>query len=88
MGIRASKGGSNVGKQGIGVLEEVWDGTALPIRPLEARESLFLIGVIGCDVTPQLFSVSFRRSRRYVPTDISQCFDLIIKSPLDRKEGP
>ena len=45
MGIRASKAGSNVGKQAIGVLEEVWDGTALLIRPLEARGSLFLIGV-------------------------------------------
>ena len=45
MDIRASKAGSNVGKQGIGVLEELWDGTALPIRPLEARGGLFLFGI-------------------------------------------
>ena len=40
MGIQASKAGSNVGKQGIGVLEEVWECPALPVRPLEARGSL------------------------------------------------
>ena len=45
MGIRASKAGSNVGKQGIGELEEVRKCPALPVRPLEATGSLFLIGV-------------------------------------------